>query len=206
MSLNLESTFKDEPAILLILNYLAKNPSNLIDIKKLSRTYSLSITKLEKIFTSLEINNIGRRIYQFSKLQESFILPNLFKFYFYDFELWKKVFDLQFRADQEGALIEQSFFNKINELDNFTIEFFRTNDGLEIDFIIYNQNDLFCIELKKDQFIYASDLEALLIFDEKFKYNQKLLVLHNGIRDNSEGKIKIRPMDKWIYEYQKNYI
>jgi predicted AAA+ superfamily ATPase len=103
------------------------------------------------------------------------------------------------RQDQEGAAIEQYFYSEIYKNSNIFISTFRTKNNLEVDFILtLPDKTLMAIELKKDQFIYAADLQGLHFFDKQLPVNKKLFVFHSGTRENDEGKIAIMPIDKGI--------
>jgi hypothetical protein len=182
-----------------LIEYLILNPSIFIDIKKILRNYSLNQKKILDLFKHLEELKIGRCIYPFSHPELSIQLTNHFKFYFFDYDKYFNPDFNKWRQDQKGALLEQYFFSKIADKNIDHIYLFRTKDHQEIDFIIHKNNlKYLCIEIKKDQFIYAGDLSGLHYFDKIFLKEKELFVLHSGTRNNSEGKIKIMPMDLGI--------
>jgi len=197
LATNIDS--KDQTILDELINYLIENPSCFIDINKILRQHSLSHKKIESYFKILEDAEIGKRIFMFPI--SGIDLISHFKFYFFSNEIFKSR-NKFYRPDQDGALLEQYFYSRLKANSNFQlleIYLFRTVDGVEIDFIIKNQSILECIEIKKDQFIYAGDFKSLHFFDQKFpQLDKELYVLHNGIRDQKEGKVQVIPMAKYL--------
>lgn len=189
----------DEKLLTDLINYLIKNPSIFIDTKKILRYSNLSQQKINSLFAELEKRQIGQRIYSFAEAIPNIELINHFKFYFYDYEKYfiNTIPDL--RLDQKGALLEQYFFSEIAHQNHIQIYTFRTTDQIEIDFILKTKmNKYFAVEIKKDQFIYAGDLQGLHFFNKHFAQDLNLLVLHTGSRDNYEGVIQITPIQNGI--------
>lgn len=190
----LELEAKDQTILDELINYLIDNPSCFIDVNKILRQYSLNQKKVESYFKLLEVKNLGKRIYMYpvSDLQ----LISHFKFLFFEYEIFSQR-KKYYRPDQEGALLEQFFFSSLKTQD--PIYLFRTVDGIEIDFIIKKHDELICIEIKKDQFIYAGDFKSLHFFDQKYpEIKKQLFVLHNGTRDQNEGKVQVIPLSKYL--------
>jgi predicted AAA+ superfamily ATPase len=190
----LDLDFKDHMILDELINYLIDNPSCFIDINKILRQHSLSQKKVNSLFQLLEKHNIGKRVFMLK-------IPGLelishFKFLFFNFTIFDQRKN-QYRPDQEGALLEQYFFTKTYQSNEIFL--FRTIDGMEIDFILKNNDELICIEIKKDQFIYAGDFKSLHFFDQKFpQIKKQLYVLHNGTRDQNEGKVQVIPLAKYL--------
>lgn len=177
-----------------LLDYLYKNPSSFIDPHKILRHRGFTTKKILSLFDVLEREKIGKRIYPFPLESHEIKLINYFKFYFFD-SSFIAANEQNYRPDQKGALLEQSFFSRICQLD-LTINTFRTVESIEVDFIIQKKGDpeLWAIEIKKDQFIYAADLAGLHFFDKAVLGKKNLIVAHAGTRDNFEGKIHITPI------------
>lgn len=177
-----------------LYRYLQERPGSLIDFKKIQRHIGTNLKVIHELFEELSEKNIGTLLTPFT--HENFKAPqtNHAKFYFNDesYLLEKSAY----RADQSGALFEQLFFVKIKKLVT-NIWFMRTSDGIEVDFIIQTpQGDFYALELQKDQFIYAADLQGLHFFNNTFPEVKKLIVLHMGTRDNCEGSVLIMPHEK----------
>lgn len=195
----MESYNKEDVVLLLeLIHYLRMNPSAFIDLNKILRKQSLTQKKLTTLFDILEKEKIGKRVYNFSHPELTIEMIKHFKFYFFDYEYNFITNKPDLRTDQSGALLEQVFYSKICSL-NYNVYFFRSQDQIEIDFILTKNNqDFIAVEIKKDQFIYAGDLQGLHYFDKIFSLKKELMVFHNGSRDTLEGKVKIKPMNTGI--------
>ena len=191
----------DFPILEQLLDYLILNPSTFFDSKKFSRTTAYPQNKIFKLINFLENQNIGQCIYPFKNPHLNLEIIPYFKFYFLDYAKVLNFSKLSLRRDQEGAKLEQEFIEKVIGLNLFKISTFRLtyeNEDIEVDFILESNTSFFAIEIKKDQFIYASDLFGLHFFDKHFPLEKDLFVLHHGQRDNKEGKINILPIEKGL--------
>ncbi len=176
--------------------YLQERPGITIDVLKIQRHLGINNRILLNSFSELHLLNIGTLLYPFSHSQFLPTQTNHQKFYFFDESYLLE--NSNYRTDQSGALFEQLVFSKLYSLVN-NIWFMRTKDGIEVDFIIRTKkNQYFAIELQKDQFIYASDLQGLHFFNKEFSLTEKLFVLHMGERENKEGAVLIMPHGKFI--------
>lgn len=177
-----------------LYHYLRERPASLVDFKKIQRHIGTNLKIIHDLFQELSEKNIGTLLLPFSHTNFKTPQTHHAKFYFNDesFLLDESVY----RKDQSGALFEQMFYIKIRKLVK-DIWFMRTMDGIEVDFIIKtNQDSFLALELQKDQFIYAADLQGLHFFNNAFPEVKKLIVLHMGTRDNSEGSVLIMPYEK----------
>lgn len=189
-----ESTHPKE--LLNLYCYLQERPGCIIDSQKLQRQLGFNHKLLEELFTELELGNIGIRLKTFH--HSNFPQPQTrhSKFYFYGEKYLLP--ETNYRPDQSGAIFEQKVFIKIFKLVA-NIWFMRTSTGIEVDFIIQtNEGKYIALELQKDQFIYAADLQGLHFFHKEFPLVEKLAVLHMGERDNKEGAIWIMPYSKLL--------
>lgn len=190
---------QDQKYLSELLNILVTHPGILIDPKKIMRKYSISPSKVNELILLLE------KKYQLGKIIPPFYDPDIkdelvhyFKFYFYSNDL---LLNFHFRQDQEGALLEQFFFQKIKNC-NLEFFYFRTKGGVEVDFVIKDSSgDLYLFEIKKDQFIYSHDLLPLLYLKDQLKSaNISSYILHNGIRDQVDSGVRVAPIEKIILE------
>ena len=62
---------------------------------------------------------------------------------------------------------------------NAKLYFWRTKNGVEVDFIVYGENDFVVIEVKNSSTISAIDLRGLKTFREDYP-EAKVMMLYNG--------------------------
>lgn len=178
-----------------LFSYLQERPGSLIDEKKIQRFLGVNLKLVHELFIQLEKENVGTLISPFSHPDFSLSQTHHSKFYFNQKEFLLET--SHYRPDQSGALFEQEVFiflrNKVKK-----IWFMRTTDDIEVDFIIQTTktDEFWALELQKDQFIYASDLQGLHFFHRSFPLVAQLMVLHMGTRDNKEGIISVVPYEK----------
>jgi predicted AAA+ superfamily ATPase len=194
-----DETDQDQQYLTELLYILVTHPGILIDPKKIMRKRSLSPTKVNELILRLEEKyKLGKIIKPFSDPRIKDDIVTYSKFYFYNNNL---LAGIDFRPDQEGALLEQFFFQKIKN-NNLEIYYFRTKKGVEIDFVIKEFNGkIYLFEIKKDQFIYSHDLLPLLYLKDQLQDSNLLsFILHYGIRDQIDSGVRVAPIEKIILE------
>jgi predicted AAA+ superfamily ATPase len=77
------------------------------------------------------------------------------------------------RAFEHFILMELMAYKGINDLD-FDIKFWRTKDGLEVDFVLGNA--ITAIEVKISNNVSKKDIKGLLTFTEEYKPEKSIVV------------------------------
>jgi predicted AAA+ superfamily ATPase len=132
---------------------VAMQSGELLNIHSLSKSLGLSRSKIEEYLNILEHTFICKRIYPFYKNygKEISKTPKLF---FLDLGLRNFILnnfnDLSLRTDK-GSLFENFYYTEILTKDFYSmnkINFWRTTNKTEIDFIVQNDHGLNAIEVK----------------------------------------------------------
>jgi len=165
-----------------LLETLACQSGNLLDITELSNTCNIAKQTIEKYLFILENTYIIKLIRPYNKniRSELFKTPKIF---FYDSGLmqilWLKELQKEIIGNVFGTTIFAELAKKYKK-DN--IFYWRTKDKKEIDFILKNKNKILPIEAKLnfEQF----NPKNINYFREKYKINSYYLISLSGARKN----------------------
>lgn len=166
-----------------MLRLIASQIGNLINVHELSNSCQLSYNKCNEYVELLEQMYIIKTISPFTtNLRKELTLMK--KVFFTDLGLRNIIYnsfnDINVRTDN-GALFENYIFlsvlRKIRNEDQ--IHFYRTKDGLEIDFILSIENHTLPIEVKFSSFDQVKSQRNLNSFKKIIDYNHAILFNKN---------------------------
>lgn len=173
-----------------LIEVLASQSGQLINIKELSNTCDLSVPTIEKYLFILEQTYIIKLIKPYHKNLRSELSKSP-KVYFFDSGLLQMLVFKALNKEIIGNIFETSIFSEL--IKNFTsknVYYWRTKDKKEIDFIIKNKNDLILFEVKLN--FNRVNMSAIKYFQKNYKNSDYYVV---GL----EGKNKIK---KNIYPWE----
>lgn len=181
-----------------LIKVLASQSGNLLNILELSNTLNLSQQTVENYIFILENTYIIKIVYPFHKNIRS-ELSKMPKLYFEDTGLMNLLANKRFLEQITGQLFENSVYSELRkniEVEN--INFWRTNIGQEVDFIIEEKN-IMPIEVKL-RFV-NKKLSSLKYFMDKYCIEIRYVcALEKGENANNAkcplGK-KIMPVYPW---------
>jgi len=176
-----------------LLRVLADQAGSLLNILELSNTLKLSQATVENYLFILENTYIIRRIYPYYKNIRSELTKHP-KIYFEDTGLANLLKNNFLLEKLDGHLLENSLyseFRKNNDIEN--INFWRTNTGQEIDFII-TKNKPFPIEVKM-KFLNKNS-KNLRYFMKKYQSSNAYFCTLEKIEESNKSNIKV------IYPWQ----
>lgn len=82
---------------------------------------------------------------------------------------------------------------------NNTLYYWRTINGLEVDFIVYGEDGLYAIEVKNARSIYPVDLKGLEAFKKDYPEAQCTL-LYRGNERLQKGDVVCIPIEEFLYK------
>lgn len=136
-----------------LLTRLATSMGDLLNIHELSKSLAATRTEIEKYIEILENTFICSRIYPFHKNYNKEITKTP-KIYFLDTGLRNYIlsaFNELDKREDKGKLFENFYFNELLANDFFSfkkINFWRTTNQTEIDFIVQGEQQIEAIEVK----------------------------------------------------------
>jgi predicted AAA+ superfamily ATPase len=165
-----------------LLETLACQSGNLLDITELSNICNIAKQTIEKYLFILENTYIIKLIRPYNKniRSELFKTPKIF---FYDSGLMQVLWLKGLQKEIIGNVFETAIFAElVKKYKKDGIFYWRTKDKKEIDFILKNKNKILPIEVKLnfEQF----NLKNIIFFNEKYKINNYYLISLNGARKN----------------------
>ena len=148
---------------------------SLLNVTEVSREAAIERKTVEDYFQILEDLLLATRIPVFTKKAKRKTVTHQ-KFYYFDVGVYRALrpmgpFDTPEEA--EGPALESLVFQELQAINSYfdlkyDVYFWRTVDGLEIDFILYGVKGLIAIEVKRSKKISADDLKGLKAFQSDY--------------------------------------
>lgn len=177
-----------------------------VDYSKLSKKSKISRHSCPRYFEILEDTLVGQRLFPFAELTESLDLIKHPKFYFFDNGVYNGLLgNFVASLDRVGVLTEQLVFNQLTHSawaagKEIEVSTFRTRDGIEVDYIVRLESEVFAIEVKNSQEIISDDLTGLDFFKLQQPNCKGLYVFHMGHKEQKFGKIWSLPWQRGLKE------
>lgn len=97
-----------------------------------------------------------------------------------------------------GIAVESLFLQNLRAINdyfqyNYQLYFWRTNNGLEVDFVLYSEKGLHAIEIKRSKRVDTKDLTGLKAFKKDYPM-AKLYLIYCGNRREYYGDIQVIPL------------
>ena len=163
-----------------LLANLAIQTGNLVNINKLSRATGLTYNKCEEYIYLLEQMYIIKMVFPYESNAKKTI-KKMKKVYFLDIGIRNVIIQnfipLELRNDS-GALFENFVFLEILKSikSYYTVNFFRTRDGAEVDFIINDMTKKISVEAKYKQLEKPIFIKSLNSFNERENISQSYVI------------------------------
>jgi len=172
-----------------LLEVLAEQSGQLVNIAELSNTCNLSAQTIEKYLFILEQTYIIRLVRPYSKnlRSELFKTPKVF---FYDSGLMQLLWLKGLQKEIIGNVFETSIFSElVKKYGRDKIYYWRTKDKKEIDFIIKEKNEVTPVEVKIN--FQKINMAAIKYFLENYKLERFKIIAVDGYEER-EG---------WVYPW-----
>jgi predicted AAA+ superfamily ATPase len=127
------------------------------------------------------------------------------KFYFFDVGVYRSLRSqgfLQNDSEIDGPGLEGLVLQHLRAWNDYQgspykLYFWRTQHGVEVDFILYGPNNLYAIEVKHAKSVYHKDIKSLQAFCEDYPEAVPIL-LYQGQERLKIGKILCLPVDRFL--------
>lgn len=170
-----------------------------VNVSEISRECKINRKVAESYFEILDDLLIGMRLPVFSKRASRTTVAHP-KFFFFDTGVFRKIRPrgpLDSPSEIDGAALETLFLQHLRAYNDyfdwqFEISYWRTTNGVEVDFILYGPKGLFAFEIKRTSSVSPKDLRGLNTFCEDYPEAKAFLVC--GVnRKEYHGPIQIIP-------------
>lgn len=123
------------------------------------------------------------------------------KFYFFDVGVYQTIRPkgpLDSYSEISGASAEGLFLQDVRAVNsylnlNYTIYFWRTSNGVEVDFVLYGEHGLKAFELKLSKVVRSKDMKGLKAFKQDYPEAETFLI-YTGDRTEYHGDITAIPL------------
>lgn len=180
-----------------------------INLSEIARETFVNRKVIESYFQILEDLLIAYRIYPFKKKAKRKVSSHP-KFFYFDVGVFrtlrpKGILDL--REEIEGPGLETLFLQEIMAINdyfelNYSINYWRSYDKKEVDFILYGEKGFFAFEIKRSKNFSRKDFINLEEFSKDYP-EAKLFFLYGGTKERFYKNIFIIPYKKAIKNIKK---
>lgn len=127
------------------------------------------------------------------------------KFFFFDVGVYRTLRPrgpLDSAEEIDGAALETLVYQELRALNDYldlgySLHYWRTTAGDEVDFVLYGERGLIAIEVKRAAQLRASDFASLRAFADEYPMAKTFLVT-GGSKEQREGKIQVFPIADFL--------
>jgi len=177
-----EGLVRNLPAFSRFLDAVAFSHGGMINHSNIARDCGVSANTVKGYFQILVDTLVGYEIAPYSKTVGRDIITAMPKFYLFDVGVVNMLASRQItalRGQAAGDAFEHYIFmelmayRELNEL-NFTINYWRSKTGLEVDFVLANGD--VAIEVKISNQVAKQDIKGLIAFSQDYQPKKALVV------------------------------
>ncbi len=188
------------------LEVACSSQGSMINASEIARELSLSRVTVTNYFDILNDLLLSITLPPFTHRAKRKMVAHQ-KFYFFDtgvFRILRPMGPLDTPQEVDGAALETLFLQSLSALNDYyelgyTIYFWRTASGTEIDFVLYGPKGLHAFEIKRSNNITSTSLKGLQQFQEDYP-EAKLHLIYFGKHKEYHGDISIIPFAQALAE------
>lgn len=148
---------------------------SIVNISEIAREAHIERATAENYFSILEDLLIGIHLPIFTRRAKRKLIRH-HKFYFFDtgvFRAIRPTGPLDSDAELDGPAMETLVFQELRAVNdylecNYQLFFWRTKNGLEVDFVLYGPEGLIAIEVKRSAHVHSKSLRGLREFRKDY--------------------------------------
>ncbi len=177
-----------------------------LNISAVARDCMVERKVIEDYFGILEDLLIGVRLPVFTRRARRRLVSHP-KFFFFDAGVFRAVRPrgpLDSVEEVDGAALETLLLEELRALNDYgradySLHYWKSTTGLEVDFVLYGEHGLCAFEVKRTQRVRREDLRALETFLEDYPM-ARATVAYGGNRVDRSGAIRILPFARCLQE------
>ncbi|MBI1959344.1 MAG: ATP-binding protein [Candidatus Rokubacteria bacterium] len=174
---------------------------SVLNMAAVARESAVNAKVAEDYFSILEDLLIAVRLPVFAKRAKRRVVAHP-KFYFFDagvFQAIRPRGPLDSPEETRGAALETLFLQQLRAVNDYadlgySLHYWRTAAGDEVDFVLYGERGLVAFEVKMTQTVRPEDLRGLRRFRESYP-QAKTFFVYPGSRRRHEAGIEIMPAE-----------
>jgi hypothetical protein len=164
-----------------LIEILASQSGQIINVKELSDTCNLSVPTIEKYLFILEQTYIIKLVKPYNKNIRSELVKAP-KVFFYDSGLMQMLIFKSLTKEIIGNVFETNIFSElIKKYKSGNIYYWRTKDKKEIDFIIKDKNNIIPVEVKLN--FARADFSTINYFLKEYNLYKNFIIALDGNKD-----------------------
>lgn len=183
---------------------------SLLNISDIARELALTRSMVSSYFDILDDLLLSKRLSVFSQRAKRKMIAHQ-KFYFFDtgvFRALRPTGPLDKIEEIDGSALETLFLQSLSAINDYyelgySIHFWRTSTGQEVDFVLYGPRGLHAFEIKRSSAITNKDLRGLKAFKEDYPEG-KLHLIYTGKQKEYHtkdfGDITFIPFETALHE------
>lgn len=182
-----------------------------LNITAVARECAVDRKTVEGFVGVLEDLLLAERLPPFTKraTRRLALHPKLFLFDAGVFRTLRPKGPLDRPAEIDGAALEGLVWQELraaNDLHNlgYTLHFWRTASGLEVDFVLYGERGLHAIEVKHSGQVRPADLNGLRAFCAEYPEATATL-LYMGEHEERHGEVRVVPVGRALPELSRRF-
>ncbi|ETR65528.1 MAG: ATPase [Candidatus Magnetoglobus multicellularis str. Araruama] len=182
---------------------------NVVNISEIAREAKIKRSLAENYFSILEDLLIGVLLPVFTRKAKRKLIGHQ-KFYYFDVGVFRAIRPtgpLDSDAEIDGPALETLVFQEIRAINDYLetdyqLYFWRTKNGLEIDFVLYGPNGLIAIEVKRSSHVHSKSLRGLKEFKKDYP-PAKCYLFYSGSDILYIDNITVLPIDQALQHLDK---
>ncbi|MCB1115737.1 MAG: ATP-binding protein [Chlamydiia bacterium] len=159
---------------------------SLINTSEIARESGMERKTVEDYFQITEDLLLATRLPVFTKRAKRKMVTKQ-KFYFFDVGVYRALRPMgpfDYPEEAEGPALESLVFQELQAINHYldleyTLYFWRTEDKLEVDFVLYGEKGVIGVEVKRSKTIQPKDLKGLRAFKKDYPL-AKLYIFYGG--------------------------
>jgi predicted AAA+ superfamily ATPase len=181
---------------------------NILNVSEISREAAVDRKVVSSYFGILDDLLIGYFLPPFTKRAKRRLTLHS-KFYFFDTGVYRAIRPtgpLDSPEEIDGAGLETLFLSHLCALNDYNrlgyeLYYWRTSNGVEVDFVLYGNKGLFAFEIKRKRSISNSDLNGLKAFSSDYNI-AKFYLLYGGDHDEFHENIHVMPFTQGLLQLE----
>jgi predicted AAA+ superfamily ATPase len=163
---------------------------NVLNFSEIARELAINRQMVANYFDILEDLLLAVRIPVFTQRAKRKVIAHQ-KFYFFDAGVYRSLRPmglLDTREEVEGAALETLFFQSLQAINDYyeygyTISFWRTASGSEVDFVLYGPRGFHAFEIKRSSRISGTSFKGLKSFGADYPEAKLHLIYMGGLKE-----------------------
>lgn len=172
-----------------------------LNVTSVARDGAVSAKLAESHFGLLEDLLLATRIPVFARRARRRMVAHP-KFYFFDCGVYRALRPrgpLDAASEIDGPALETLFLANVRAVNDalelgYSIHYWRTATGAEVDFVLYGERGLYAFEIKRNARVRDDDLIPLRAFREDYPMAKSFL-LHGGRERRHQDGIEVVPIE-----------